>query len=407
MKRSLAAALSRARALVGDARGGVAVICGLSLPVLGLVVGGAVELAEVVRARSSLQRTVDDAALSGGKQLATDRSSATADRTKSLADTMATVLAPRWSVNTTVRIDANARTVTVSQVGDRASLFGSFLPPWTISVKATARQLAQAPLCVLTSQSGGSRVLHLLNLSRVTASNCLVQSNSDIVVDTAAALQAGSAQSVGASTGTISPAPTTYGPPMTDPFSGLNITVPAICNDNGITATGGGTVTINPGVHCGDIDIGGMVNVILNPGEHYFVNGPISIKGIARMTGNDVVLIFKGSASIQFSGKASISLEGRQSGPYAGFVMITDRSLTGTLAISTDSAHLLHGTIYLPQASLDVTGSGSKVADQSPWTIAVAKQMSVSGSADLVINSNYGGSSIPVPTGGGPLRLTQ
>ena len=58
---------------------------------------------------------------------------------------------------------------------------------------------------------------------------------------------------------------------------------------------------------------------------------------------------------------------------------------------------------------MKVTGSGNKIADQSPWTVVVASKLAVSQSANLVINSDYGRSSVPVPAGVGnnaSVRLT-
>ena len=242
----------------------------------------------------------------------------------------------------------------------------------------------------------------------IDAQNCLVQSNSDIKVQGAALLQAGSIRTVGAATGTMNPAPITDSPTTPDPFAQLNIAVPATCNDTGGKTSGSGTFALNPGVHCGDYKISGNARVVLNPGEHYFVNGVIEVKGQAQIVGSDVVAIFKGVSQIEFSGKASMSLEGRKTGPYAGFVIVTDRSMTTPFAISTDSARILHGTLYLPQTSLLISGASNRVADQSPWTVIVAKRLALSGSPDLVINAGYG-SGVPVPSGvgsNGGARLT-
>ena len=128
----------------------------------------------------------------------------------------------------------------------------------------------------------------------------------------------------------------------------------------------------------------------------------------AEIVGDDVVLIFKGQYKMKFKDRASLSLEGRRAGTYAGFVLVTDRSFKGKFSISSDRARRLLGTIYLPSATFDVSGTNSKVADQSPWTIVVANKLDVSASANLVINSNYGISVVPVPSGIGSesIRLT-
>jgi hypothetical protein len=42
------------------------------------------------------------------------------------------------------------------------------------------------------------------------------------------------------------------------------------------------------------------------------------------------------------------------------------------------------------------------VADQSAYTVVVARQIRMEAGPDLVLNTNYGGTDIPVPDGVGP-----
>jgi hypothetical protein len=50
--------------------------------------------------------------------------------------------------------------------------------------------------------------------------------------------------------------------------------------------------------------------------------------------------------------------------------------------------------------TLDFDGT-HQAAQASQWTVVTAKAISLTGSPDIVINSNYAGSSVPVPTGVG------
>ena len=61
--------------------------------------------------------------------------------------------------------------------------------------------------------------------------------------------------------------------------------------------------------------------------------------------------------------------------------------------------------MYIPNATLQVSGS-DRVADQSAWTVIVARAIQLNGSANLVINHNYAGSTGPVPTAVGPAIST-
>jgi hypothetical protein len=82
-------------------------------------------------------------------------------------------------------------------------------------------------------------------------------------------------------------------------------------------------------------------------------------------------------------------------------VIVTTRTNTNTFTISSDAAKQLEGAIYIPSATLAVSGTGNQVAAQSAWTVVVAKGLQLQGSPDLVINSNYSNSSVPVPAGVG------
>lgn len=400
--------LPRRRSLLqfwGDRRGGFVLLFAIALPVLLLVISGGVEVAEVVKARRELQWNVDAAALNGARELGTDQSSATAVRAQAFAASLAARSTPNWNVATAAQSNATQGSITVSQTASRASFFGNILPPggWHLSVSSTAIANLKKPLCVLSLDSGSTQsvatAISLQSQSTVTAPQCLVKSDSNINVVSGSNIIAGSVQAAGSASGSITPAPISDAPAVPDPFSSLDINVPSTCNDNGITLTNGAK-SLNPGVHCGNITVTGPSVLTLNPGEHYFVKGAVSLTGPSQITGSDVVFIFSNNTGISFSGSSSISLDGRQSGPYAGFVLVTDRQYTGTLSISASNTRKLHGTIYLPQATLSVSGS-NPVADLSPWTVVVAKDLNTGGSANLVINSNYSGSNVPVPSGVG------
>jgi Flp pilus assembly protein TadG len=398
----------KSRSLIIDCHGGLAVAMGLAAPALALAVGGAVDLAEVMRARAALQRAVDSAALSGAKQMASDRSSATINRVESFGSELAKQLEPRWSPTTTAEMDSKNGKISVTQTATRASLFGLLLPPWTITVSATAVQVAGKPLCVLGLEQSKAQVITGSGMSTLSAPNCLVQSNSAIQVKESASISAGAVHSVLDAAGSISPAPLTDAPAVSDPFAGLAITIPGGCKGEKLELDSG-TTTLNPGVHCDKLKLTSTAQLVLNPGDQYFTGGGFDVQDDAQIVGDDVVMIFKGQYKMSFKDRAALSLEARKSGPFAGFVLITDRSFGGKFSISTDRAKNLHGTIYLPKATLEVTGLGNKVADQSPWTVIVADKLDVSQSASLVINANYGSSTVPVPAGvgsNGAVRLS-
>ena len=123
----------------------------------------------------------------------------------------------------------------------------------------------------------------------------------------------------------------------------------------------------------------------------------------SQLTGSNVVLVFDDKSNFTFQDGSQISLQGREgNNSYGGFLIATTRSNTQTFTISSDAAHQILGTVYIPSATLAVSGTNNQVADQSAWTVVVAKAITLSGSPNLVINANYAGSSVPVPSGIGP-----
>jgi Flp pilus assembly protein TadG len=393
-----------------DERGAFALVVGLASPMLLFAGTAAVEMAETMSARANLQNIVDSAALTGARQLATDRSPATETRTQAQAQTQALVLYPRWTIVTTATMNAQAGRMTVTQAGTRASLFGGLFSPPVVSVTATAEQSSSKPLCVLGIEGGGPEVVQVRNSAALKADGCLVQSNGDLRANNSSQIQAGAARAVGAAIGMISPAPITDVPAIADPFATLPIDVPPVCNDVlGVGVPLLGNLTLNPGVHCGVYLLVGNTTVTLNPGEHYFANGLFVALGNTTIRGSDVVVVFKGLSAVRFGENAVLDLDGRKSGPLAGFVLVSDRSFDGTFDISTSNARNIHGTVYLPNATLDVKGNNNRVADQSPWTVIVAKRLGLSGSANLTVNAGFATSPVPVPDGVGPnvpLRLS-
>jgi hypothetical protein len=93
-----------------------------------------------------------------------------------------------------------------------------------------------------------------------------------------------------------------------------------------------------------------------------------------------------------------------KSGALAGILFFEDRSapLARKFRIASEYARQLLGTIYLPRGMFYV-GSNNPVANESAYTVVVARQVRMDAGPNLVLNSNYGGTDIPVPEGVGPV----
>lgn len=401
-----------------NTRGNVALIFAIGLPALILGALGAVDLTSVVTDRTKIQAVADFAALNAAKQLALDTSPATAMRAKNEAQDELTEIAKRWSLTIDAQVVEDGKAVQVSITAKRPSYFHDMLPKggWTAQASATAEIEGLTPLCVLGSgeDTGGllglgfgstANVISLKNTAHISADSCLVQSNNAIKVSNSAAVEAQAVQSVGDASGSISPTPMTGAAAIDDPFASLNTNVPSLCTDLNVQLTTG-TTTLQPGVHCGVISVLNDATLILAPGEHYFFASTLTLANNSKLIGNDVVLIFDTLSLFAFTDQSDIELEGRKTGPFAGFVIATTKGNTKTFTISTTAAHKLLGVVYIPNGLLNVTGN-SQVAENSAWTVIVAKALSVSGGANLVVNAGYTVSKAPpVPTGVGPSAAT-
>jgi Flp pilus assembly protein TadG len=392
------------RAFWRDRRGGMTVILAIMLPALLMLVCAAIDLASLNAEHSQMQDAADATALAMAKQLGIATAAGITARANDYADAQLGPVATRDNVQVATTIAADNSSVTITLTGRRTSFFGNLLPPggWTLNAQATAVTMGELPLCVLSYGVAGGYNLHVANQSHMTAANCLVQSNGNVTVDAGAMLQAGMTQAVGDAKGPIAPSPQSGAPSIPDPFASLNVSIPAnSCSPSNYNYLASGTNVLAPGIHCGNFVVSNGATLQLAPGEHYFAQGQLQLQGAATLTGSDVVLIFDRHSQFAFTQQSTVSLSGRTSGPYAGFVIATTRANTGAFNISSTSAEKIEGAIYIPSATLNVQGVANKVAEQSAWTVVVAQSIQLSGSANLVINANYATSTVPVPGGVG------
>ena len=243
-------------------------------------------------------------------------------------------------------------------------------------------------------------LVHITGTSQLQAGACLVHSNAALTADAGAAIQAQTNEAGTVATGAILNAANLLAPSIADPFASLNVN-PSTCSGAPSSSITSNT-TLAPGTY-GSVTIAGTTTVTLSPGDYYFC-GTLTISGNSSVTGTDVVLVFDKKGSLSFGGASStLNLSGRQSGPLAGFVIVADRTYTGTFTLQSDYITGLTGTVYVPTATLAIQGT-AKSGQTSPWTVIAAENFTVNGGAQLVINANYSLSSVPVPVGVGNQR---
>ena len=394
-----------ARDFSREQRGSIAIKFAFIVPTVALLGLGAIDLASVASAKGRLQDIADPAALAGANDLSLVDQDAAVERATAYVNTHLEDWADAPDVKLTIQIvkDQEQRIIEVALAANRPSFFGSILPPggWNFSAKAGAVAVGMTPLCVLITGGSGDKALNVKDSGRITAPACMVHSNKDIL-DEGGSITAAFVQAVLSASGLITPKAGTGAELIPDPFEDLTINDKQPCPPQKIKEdVKTGTIYLAPGIHCGGYQMAGNSRLVLDPGEHWFLGGHLDIKEQAELSGRDVVLFFDEKSKFEFKDKARVNLDGRKTGAFAGMVMVGTRGNTQDFIITSDHVQSLLGVIYVPKARLIVEGK-SNVAQDSAWTVIVARELELKGSPSLVVNANYNASTVPVPEGVGP-----
>jgi hypothetical protein len=103
---------------------------------------------------------------------------------------------------------------------------------------------------------------------------------------------------------------------------------------------------------------------------------------------------------IHFLGTAEIDLSGAEDGEMAGLLFFEDPAAPRLREhkIKATNAHTMTGTIYLPQGNL-VVDPPAAVAQRSAYTAIVSRKLTIDRGPNLVLNTNYNATRVPVPAG--------
>lgn len=405
----------------GRARGNLTVITGLLVLPSAIAVVMAIEVVALNNERAIMQSAADAAALAGARDLMVSGSSQR--NAKHFAERFAMTQVGPFTQRARVAFIATPEkegVFTVDGFAVRPSFFGNLVPKggFKIRVRSVAENMVRQPLCILgQNDQAGDNAIAGYGTSGLVAKGCVVHANGDLILRDRAKVSAGTVRSSGSTQGgTITPTPNVGALKITDPFLDRAISPPKACDsvpDGGTDVWTKNTLTLSPGMHRTQFVMRGTSKMKLLPGEHYFCRPSIFSEN-SRLEGqNAVMLLIEGELTVR--APASTSLKGRETGTWAGFVIVAGRANPSPVSFLSPNVDELLGTIYLPNSHLLVDSPGT-VAEASQWSVIVANRLIVSNAAQLIINSDYDGSPVPVPTGVGsnvggandiPLRLRQ
>jgi Flp pilus assembly protein TadG len=389
--------------------GSVAILFGLFFPTLIMGLAVAVDVAVFNQRASQLQAAADASAVAGAKELAlpnskdsTIASAVEAFKTQNLDN-----IAKATASDTKVDRAKQSVTVTLSNVWE--PFMGQYLglTQSPIVVNATASLMGTTNVCLLALGLDGQGALDMRKTAKITANGCSVAANSiharAIKLDDDSAIKAESTCSAGGidhESGSIKAEPETDCVAIPDPLADRPEPTPGGCTGQpSIFKTG--STTLSPDTFCEGIKISGSARVILKPGVYIIKSDRFEVSGDATLEGDDVtIFLADDKALVAFNNDATIRLSGAKSGATAGLLFFGSRSQSIGVnhRIKATHAEKLTGTIYLPNGDL-LIDPNSKIAEKSAYTTIIANTIRLNEGPELVLNSDYGSSSVPLPEG--------
>jgi hypothetical protein len=153
-------------------------------------------------------------------------------------------------------------------------------------------------------------------------------------------------------------------------------------------------------VYCGGLKVTQGGTARLSSGEYIMADGKLRVDTGATLQGDYVGFYFRGPDSVlDFDPDTTIILSAPKTGTLAGILFFEERSapLLRKFRITSNNARKLLGTIYLPRGILYIAAN-APVGDQSAYTVVLARQLQLEAGPNLVLNSNYASTDVPLPT---------
>src|SRR5262249_28246295 len=126
--------------------------------------------------------------------------------------------------------------------------------------------------------------------------------------------------------------------------------------------------TISPGTYC-NLSISAGAQITMNPGTYIFT-GNVNVSGGGELPGHRVTLSFTWNAAASFTGGGAIHLTAPTTGATAGMIMFGDSSTTANFNLSGANSFLYTGAIYLPKASVTISGGSTAASPTCNQVIA-------------------------------------
>lgn len=396
---------------LNNVSGSTAVIFGLALLPLMLVAGAAVDLTRVSRARTSLQSAVDAAALAAVKNATLPGAS----REQLARSTVFANLGPlKAQINPTVSgatpaAGKYAVTATANVETSVMKLMRMESVPITAKATAFAAVAPATRVCLLAKSQTASPGLLANGGASIFGPSCEVHVAS--TGNPAATFNAGNVFSVPklcvAGTQILQnsvtlPTLSTGCAVAADPFAATLPTVsPGSCTVNDQNYSG--SVTLNPGVYCGNFNFNASGAVTLNPGLYIFKNTHWNLNTGWSITGTGVTFYFADANSyIQINGGVTATLTAPTSGTYSDILMFEPAGLAeSSFTINGGPSHIFRGLVYLPSRNITFNDMSNVTAEQ----LTIVVNSVILNTLNWNLQSSAGREILPAGSGTATARL--
>lgn len=389
---------------IQDRKAGVAPMLALAALPLFASVGAAIDFGRASSARATMQAALDASAIAmvkGAQNVDVQQLNALANnyfnanfQNADVGNAQTQVTASSTSMGYSVSMSATATVKTrfMGVIG-----FSSL----NLAVRSAAVSSTDGLGCVLSLDTHVSGATTGQGNTSIALSGCSLYDNSDnataLTVGGSATISALSVGVVGNLSGS-SNITTTEGirtgiGAVLDPYATVSYPTFGACTALNFSAKN--TMTIDPGVYCGGMNINAGANVTLNAGIYYLDGGDLTVNGGATLTGTNVTLVFtsqnrNGFASASINGNATINLIPPKTGGTAGIVIFGDRRIpAGTVfKFNGGSTQYLGGAVYVPTGTINFSGGNST---STGCTQLIGDVVNFTGNSSLALNcSNYG-----------------